>query len=189
MQIEIKKGHDTSSYFWIMPAKVRLSDKIIEDDVELRYDYEISVEEGDVECFLQYFFYKYFDMSLPCNKYRHDECMYISERFGKVEFEWWLEHNFYTYIQAERMCAEIEWAADTLEKDFGNIYLEPIMKNFSIFYMTDKDNPDHIAGVTNLETIKRNIDCVVDFYRRFTGYLRKMMKENPDFDYISIMGP
>lgn len=189
MQIEIKKGHDTSSYFWIEPAKVKLCERIGEDEIEYRYAYRISIEEGDIECFLAYFFRKYFDASLPCNINRHDGCMFVKDRFGKVAFEWNLEPNFYTYIQAERMCSEIEWTADTLENDFYNPYLGPIMKSYSIFYMTDRDSPDRIAGVTNPETIKRNIACVVDFYRRFTGYLRKMMKENPDVDLISIMGP
>ena len=58
------------------------------------------------------------------------------------------------------------------------------MKSYSIFYMTDRDDPDHIAGLTSPVTIKRNISCVVDFYRRFTGYIRNMMKENPDVELI-----
>ena len=189
MQIEIKEGHDPSSYFWIEPAKVKPCERISEDEIEYRYEYRISIEEGNVECFLQYFFYKYFDTSLPYNINRHDGCMYVRDRFDKVAFEWNLESNFYTYVQTERMCSEIEWAADALENDFNNPYLEPIMKTYSIFYMTDRDDPDHIAGLTNPDTIKRNIACVIDFYRRFTGYIRNMMKENPDVELISIMGP
>lgn len=187
--IEIKQGHDDSSYFWIMPVKVDSCELITEDDIEGQYDYEISVEEGNVECFLQYFFYKYFDKTLPYNINRHDGNMYLKDHSGKVEFELWLEYNFFTYEQIEHMLSEIEWAAETLEKDIENPYLEPIKENFSIFYMAERDSKDYIAGVTDDASIKRNIFVVTDFYKRFVRYMRNMMKKNPDFNLISIMGP
>lgn len=187
--IEIQQGHNSSSYFWIMPAKVRLSNMISYDNVECRDDYEISIEEGDVGCFLEYFFYKYFDCTLLYNVNRHDGCMYVKDRFGRVEFEWWLEHNFFTYSQMNSMIAEIEQAADLLEKDIEDPRLKPIKKNFSIFYMCEDSSDDYIAGVTDNASIKRNISAVTDFYRRFVQYMRNMMEKNPDLDLISVMGP
>lgn len=188
-EIEIKQGHDASSYFWIMPAKVRFGDMITDDDVECQYDSEISIEEGYIECFLEYFFLKYFDRTLTCNKNRHDGCMYLSERFGKAEFEWNLEHNFFTYEQITRMLSEIEWTAHTLETDIENPFLEPIKEGFSIFYMTERNSEDYKAGVTDTASLKRNIAVVTDFYRRFVRHMRDMMSNNPDFDIISVMGP
>lgn len=70
-QIEIIEGHDTSSYFWFRPVILKESGKILYDEgVEL--EEEFSIEEGDVECFLSYFLYKYFDKNLTYNKRRYE---------------------------------------------------------------------------------------------------------------------
>ena len=47
--IEIIEGHNSSSYFWIQPIK-----KYSANWKELQYlgKEEISIEEGDVDCFL-----------------------------------------------------------------------------------------------------------------------------------------
>ena len=56
----IINGHNDSSYFWIMPVKVRdITQKIYNsEDVDEMRACEISIEEDDVQLFL-YYFYKY----------------------------------------------------------------------------------------------------------------------------------
>lgn len=89
-EIEIKENHDSGGYFWIRPVKIEHVSKITWDNVE-ELNEEISIEEGDVDCFLAYFFYKYFDGELFYNKNRFEGEEYIKG------FQWYLTFNFFTY--------------------------------------------------------------------------------------------
>lgn len=180
-QIEIKEGHDTSSYFWFRPVILKESEKLSDDGV-IELEEEFSIEEGDVECFLSYFFYKYFDENLSYNKRRYEWGMgYISG------FEWYLTYNFFTYDTLKEMVKEIEETAALLESDYDNPRLDDIKKNFSIFYMCDRDDYDYI----NCEhtAIREHISVVIDFYRRFSKRITAMMENNKITTIISIMGP
>lgn len=186
-EIEIIEGHDPSSYFWFNPARVDGEEKdlIYDEDIFL-LDEEFSIDEGNIECFLWYFFEKYYDVNLYCNKKYYDRVDGCANSKG---FEWYLTDNFYKYDIVKRMLAEISEAADLLEKDFDNEKLKPIKKRFSIFYMVDYDDPDYIAGDSTNEAIERHKECVIDFYRRFVKRLSNMMDNNPQVDLISICGP
>lgn len=180
-EIEIKEGHDSSSYFWFRPVKVRLEEKVTDDDVT-ELDEEFSIEEGDVECFLAYFFYKHFDNELIYNKRRYEEGM------GFIAgFEWYLTYNFFTYESIRTLAEDIENAARLLREDFDNPILADLKKSFSIFYMCPRDDKDYIEG--NSANIRNHIDVVTDFYGRFTRRILQMLDNNPDTDLISIMGP
>lgn len=180
-QIEIVEGHDTSSYFWFRPVILKESGKILWDEI-VESDEEFSIEEGDIECFLSYFLYKYFDENLSYNKRRYDEC------FGYIRgFEWYLTDNFYTYDRLNEMIKEIEETASLLEKDYNNPQLDDIKKEFSIFYMCPHDDPDHINGDNT--AIQKHISVVVDFYHRFSKRITAMMENNKNTTVISIMGP
>ena len=124
-EIEIKEGHDCSSYFWIRPVRVEPKDKITWDDVE-EMEEEISIEESDVECFLAYFFYKHFDKELLYNKNRWE----WSEDEFITHFEWWLTDNFYTYERMRNMLEDITQTALMLKYDYDNPSLQEVKKNF-----------------------------------------------------------
>lgn len=180
-EIEIKEGHDYSSYFWFRPVKIKLAEKITDEDVT-EFDEEFSIEEGDVECFLAYFFYKHFDNELPCNKRRYEYGIgFISG------FEWYLTHNFFTYEGVRALAEDINNAAELLKTDFDDPALADLKKSFSIFYMCPRDDKDYIER--NSANIKNHIDVVIDFYDRFTKRILQMLENNPDTDVISIMGP
>ena len=84
-EIGIVDGHDSSSYFWIMPVRVIDFENTADlDSVAEMRSAEISIEEDDVAQYLTPFLYKYFDEELTENKKRKD----VSG------FEWYLEHNF-----------------------------------------------------------------------------------------------
>lgn len=107
-QIEIVEGHDSSSYFWFRPVILKDTGKILWDEV-VELEEEISIEEGDIDCFLSYFLYKYFDVDLTYNKRRYEYDM------GNIsDFEWYLTHNFYTYDTLNEMVKEIEEVFDFL---------------------------------------------------------------------------
>lgn len=104
-EIGIVDGHDSSSYFWIMPVRVIDSENTADlDSVAEMRSAEISIEEDDVAQYLTPFLYKYFDEELTENKKRKD----VSG------FEWYLEHNFFTFDSMALILKDIEDTVDAL---------------------------------------------------------------------------
>ncbi len=174
-EIEIQEGHNGGSYFWFRPVTFKNPDKIGYDDI-VELEEEFSIEEEDIWHFLSYFFFKYYDANLVYNKNRYDAC---------AEFEWYLTHNFFTYDTICKMVDEILIVSDMLEKDYNNPKLNDIKERFSIYYMTSQDDIDH----ENKDAIQNHIFVVIDFYKRFTKRIIKMMESNKNANVISIMGP
>ena len=83
------------------------------------------------------------------------------------------------------MVYEILSVSDMLNNDYNNPKLNDIKKNFSIYYMTSIDDIDH----DNEDAIEKHISVVIDFYKRFTKRIIKMMESNKNTNIISIMGP
>ena len=187
-EIEIKEGHDCSSYFWIRPVRVEPKDKITWKDVE-EMEEEISIEESDVECFLAYFFYKHFDKELLYNKNRYE----WSEDEFITHFEWWLTDNFYTYERMRNMLEDITQTALMLKYDYDNPSLQEVKKEFSVYYMCERNSEDYrdyqASLVSKAEVVRKNIGVVIDFYFRFVRRMYQMMRRNPDAFLISIEGP
>lgn len=179
-QIMIVEGHDYSSYFWIMP--VMPSKEAILKMKECQEE-EISIEENDIYDFLYYFLKKYFDPSFPYDKSRSD--------FGEIVFEWNLEYNLYSYDTMNKMLNEIEECAELLDSDFDNPRLSGLKEYFKWYDFIDDD--DKWAKKTDKakaeEIIKRNIHVAADFYKRFIRRIRSMMKNAPEYNLISFMGP
>lgn len=180
-EIEIIDGPEQSSYFYFVPVKVNSTYKIEWEDIEAEDDL-FAIEEGYVECFLAYFLFKYFDEELIYNKERFDG-VYLDG------FAWWLDDNFFTYDQIEKMCVEIEECAKLLDTDFYNEKLDKVKERMSIFYMCNAEDDDYKNRDNSDEAKKRNIKVVINFYHRFVERIRKMMRDNPDVNLISISGP
>lgn len=186
MSYQIEIWEDTTGNFRICPVKV---DKELMHELGLlRYERVekvgdlISIDDGDLDTFLYYFLNKYFDQNLDFNSYRFfDDYDYIEG------FAWNLFHNFYTYDTMYDMLAEIDEVACMLETDYDNPALDEVKKEFSIYYMCDEEDEDYKKG--NSAAIKDHIDVVIDFYRRFTERVRKMMADCPRANLISIDGP
>jgi len=174
-EIEIQEGHDDGACYWFRPVIFKKNDKVDYDDV-VELEEEFSIQEDDISCFLSYFFFKYYDAELIYNKKRYDAC---------DEFEWYLTHNFFTYESLYKMVYEIFSVSDMLNNDYNNPKLNDIKKNFSIYYMTSIDDIDH----DNEYAIEKHISVVIDFYKRFTKRIIKMMENNKNTNIISIMGP
>lgn len=179
-QIEIIEGHDPSSCFWFRPVILKETGKILWNEV-VELEDEFSIEEDDVDCFLSYFLYKYFDKELTYNRRRYEyDTGYISD------FEWYLTHNFYTYDKLKELLKEIDEIAALLEYDYNNTQLDAIKKNFSNFYMRHQDDVNYI---NRDDTAKKHIFILIDFYRRFIKRINAMMENNKNTTVISIMGP
>ena len=121
-QIRIIDGHDCSSYFWIMPARIiDYTDTNELDNVAEMRSVEISIEEDDVDQYLSYYFRKYFDSKLNANQKRVG--YYFEDDDGTeqityiTDFEWYLTYNFYTFDSIRRMITEIRRTVSTLDNN------------------------------------------------------------------------
>lgn len=181
--IEIKEKHDPSSYFRFQPVIIEKGSKITWEDAKCLEE-KFLIEQGYIECFLFYFLKKYFDENLLYNRERYDE-------YGGYirHFEFYLTDNFYTYETLDKMCDEILDVAQLLETDYDNAQLDSIKDFFSIYYLCDEEDPDYQNCDSPKEAIQRHVGAAIDFYRRFVDRLRKMMKNNPSTELISVVGP
>ena len=78
---------------------------------------------------------------------------------------------------------------ELLTTNYEDERLDCVKKNFSIFYMCEKDDADYQNGDNSEEAIRGHVNVVIDFYRRFVNRLRRMMKNNTATELLSIMGP
>ena len=179
-QIMIVEGHDSGSYFWIMPVK---PSKEAFWGVEEYQKEEISIEEDDVFTFLYYFLNKYFDDSFPYEGIRSEYC-------GN-RFEWNLEYNLYSYKTMHIMLQDIEECADLLEHEFDDSYLAGLKERYKWqdFDPADGNWSKRLSDKEAEAIIRKNIYIATDFYRRFVRRIRAMMENSPDYDFISFMGP
>lgn len=160
-QIVIVSGHDSSSYFWIMPVKVNSEAEDYYEKVDEYRDEEISIEESDVSNYLSYFLYKYMDDDISYEGVREE---------STGGFEWYLEHNFFRRETIEEMLLEIEKASILLSEDPDNEMLPRIFSEY--------------------ERIKEDINKVCSFYDRFIFRMKTMLDNWPEgYEYVSFMGP
>lgn len=172
-EIGIVDGHDSSSYFWIMPVRVIDDSTTNEiDNVAEMKSAEISIEEDDVDQYLTPFLYHYFDNDLKANKQRIEGRWVDGDGNEQTDavcgFEWYLTHNFFTFDSVRQILKDIEDTVDALL--FGRE-----------------------TGYTRELNSERDaeVELVVDFYRRFLYRMEYMMKVGAEkgYDLISFMGP
>ena len=183
-EIEIIKGHDSSSYFWIMPVKYKKNSKKTNFDdywndwQEIR-KYEISIEESDVSQYLSYFLFKHFDINFQPNANRYGTC-------NPNIFEWYLEYNFYTYEHIQNMINDIKTLINILEskhKDLVNI----VNKQFppQTWFGYSEINLGHNLVKTKINTIKE----IKNFYNKFCIEMENIIQTCKTTNIISFMGP
>ena len=180
-EIEIIDGHDSSSYFWIMPVRIIDPRNTADTDcvAEMRA-IEISIEELDVEEYLSPFLFRHFDKDLDANKNRidtswtdeegNDHCEYYED------FEWWLTYNFYTFEAIRNMLKDIRETIGALTQGTETEYTKELLKR-----------GDHATP----EQFLAQRDLLIDFYERFLYRMEYMLKvgEENGYDLISFMGP
>lgn len=183
-QILILEGHDYSSYFWINPVKILdVSGEYENDRIEEYTVEEISIEEDDVWRFLYYFLEKHFDSQIQVTGFKENEIR---------KFEWYLEHNIYTYDSVKKIIAEIRSTANMFRSDFDNPELSEIKERFNLYTFIDEDSIDNVCELSDQqrnEVIRENIGVALDFYERFCRRMELMMEHAPQYNLISFMGP
>lgn len=187
-EIGIVDGHDSSSYFWIMPVRIiDYEDTGALDCVAKMRSAEISIEEDDVAQYLTPFLYEYFDEELEANKQRKD----VSG------FEWYLEHNYFTF---EQMVSILKDIVDTIEALASGKETEYTKKlklkrgtaTYQLLYAKDLNAEEVAAYNANRPTEDNTeVDLVIDFYQRFLYRMEYMLKVGKEKGYnlISFMGP
>ena len=184
-EIELKEGTDPSSYFFFNPVRYIGTDTSLVTDDDFSYSDDVfCIEESDIECFLWYFFKKYFDPELIYNKNRVEV---LRDGYANA-FEWYLTNNYFTYDTMEDMCRDILVTVDKLTHDYYNPELDEVKKEFCLLYMTNHDDEDHVVEAPD-SVMKKHIYVVLDLYLRFANRIRKMMDISPESNMISISGP
>lgn len=201
-EIRIIDGEESSSYFHIMPAKILDINNIT--DPENYYDERedmISIEEDDVDQYLTPFLYKYFDEESPENKYRISSYGYDDDGVIHVTyaegFEWYLENNFFTFDQMEKILKDISDTIDALLSGKEN----EVTTELKVKRGLGAGNVLYVRGMTDEEVRKLNanrpreddteVAVVVDFYRRFICRMENMMRVGKEKGYnlITFVGP
>lgn len=187
-QIGIVDGHDSSSYFWIMPVRVIEYENTADlDSVAEMRSAEISIEEDDVAQYLTPFLYQHFDEELEENKKRKD----VSG------FEWYLEHNFFTFDSMVLILKDIGDTVDALISGRETEYTQKLKikrgtATYQLVYAKNLNEEEVTEYNANRPTEDdTEVALVVDFYQRFLyrmEYMMKVGKEN-GYNLISFMGP
>ena len=187
-EIGIVDGHDSSSYFWIMPVRIiDYEDTAALDSVAEMRSVEISIEEDDVDQYLTPFLYEYFDEELEANKKRKD----VSG------FEWYLEHNFFTFEQMSHVIKDITDTVDALISGKETEYTKKLKikrgtATYQLLYAKNLTEEEVATYNANRPTEDdTEVGLVVDFYQRFLYRMEYMMKVGKEkgYDLISFMGP
>ena len=187
-EIGIVDGHDSSSYFWIMPVRIiDYEDTADLDSVAEMRSAEISIEEDDVAQYLTPFLYEYFDEELEANKNRND----VSG------FEWYLEHNFFTFEQMAQILKDIVDTVDALTSGKETEYTKKLKikrgtATYQLLYAKDLSEEEVATYNANRPTEDNTeVELVVDFYQRFLYRMEYMLKVGKEkgYDLISFMGP
>ena len=187
-EIGIVDGHDSSSYFWIMPVRIiDYEDTGALDSVAEMRSAAISIEEDDVAQYLTPFLYEYFDEELEANKQRKD----VSG------FEWYLEHNYFTFEQMVNVLKDIADTVDALASGKETEYTKKLKikrgtATYQLLYAKDLNAEEVAAYNANRPTEDNTeVDLVIDFYQRFLYRMEYMLKVGKEKGYnlISFMGP
>jgi len=201
-EIGIVDGHDSSSYFWIMPVRIvdHSNTDWVENVAEMRSS-EISIEEDDVAQYLTPFLYKHFDNDLDANKQRIEGCWTDDDGNEQVQvvdgFEWYLTYNFFTYDSIEKILADIKDTVAALsegrETEFtAKLKIKRGTATHQLLYaknLTEKEIEEYNANRPTEDDTE--VELVLDFYSRFIYRMEYMMKVGREkgYDLISFMGP
>ncbi len=187
-EIGIVDGHDSSSYFWIMPVRIiDYSDGDDWDNIAEMRSAEISIEEDDVDQYLTPFLYKYFDSEHEANKNRSDA----------DGFEWYLTHNFFTFDSVFKILKDIKDTIDALSSERETEFTRKLKikrgtATHKLLYaknLTEEQIAEYNANRPKEDDTE--IELIIDFYHRFIYRMEYMLKvgEEKGYNLISFMGP
>lgn len=193
--INIKEGHDGSSYFWIMPVKIKDINKNTDDmdNIDECRELEISIEEEDIRAYLFPLLLEVFNDDLEANKNRNVEMINYLRPEVTSSFEWYLTYNFFEYEDIEQLIERIKYISSLLENDYNNPELNEIKMDYDwlIYFLPEYDRKKEYSKEEKDKLVENNKNYIIDFYSRFIKYMENMIKKGKDKGYtlISFMGP
>ena len=193
--IKIIEGHNSSSYFWIMPVKIKDINKNTNDmnNVDEYRELEISIEEEDIDSYLRTILLDVFNDELPENKKREVGLVKYINPEAYSTFEWYLTYNFFTFDDIKKLIDKIKKIIELLKNDYNNAELNEIKLKYDwiIYGLPEYDKKKDYSREEKDILIKENIDLIIDFYERFIKYMENMIEEGTKKGYklISFMGP
>jgi len=201
-EIGIVDGHDSSSYFWIMPVRIiDYSNTNEMNNVAEMRSAEISIEEDDIAQYLTPFLYKYYDDELEANKQRIDGYWIDDDGNEQTDavrgFEWYLTHNYFTFDSMVAILKDINDTVDALSSGRENEFTEKLRKKrgtstYQLLYAKNLSEEEIAKYNANRPTEDdTEIELILDFYRRFIYRMEYMLKVGKEKGYhlISFMGP
>ena len=150
-------GHDYGAAVWIQKVRVKVSEKILPEDVD-EVGEEISVEKAFFDRILKPIFLKLFDADMMENKNRFTYAFSDEGRYLRGFEEDILERNFYTCGQIKAILGQVE--------DVAGETAEMIKKE----------------GAPNEDMLNE-----VEQMRKFAKLMKLIMEANPDVEYFSVM--
>ncbi len=141
----------------------------------------ISIYDNDVTMFLVDFLIDYFDKDFS-NSYKEFEMEY-TEYFDSNDV------NIYSYRSIELLLKDIEEVCTYISYDFNNPRIEKLMDYIKSSYFYFVDTHKKPTAAEREKIIMDNTDVIIDFYKRFIGRVRELMRRNPDGDYVFFTGP
>ncbi len=201
-EIGIVDGHDSSSYFWIMPVRIVDDENTdsIDNVAEMRSN-EISIEEDDVAQYLTPFLYKYFDDELDANKKRIQDQWIdddgVEHSTSVSGFEWYLTYNFFTFEAIQNILNDIHDTVVALSTGRENEYTAKLREKrgwatYQLLYAKDLSE-EQIKEYNDNRPTKDDteISLIIDFYQRFLYRMEYMMRvgQEKGYNLISFMGP
>ncbi len=201
-EIGIVDGHDSSSYFWIMPVRIidYTNTNDIDNVAEMRSS-EISIEEDDVAQYLTPFLYKHFDDELDANKQRIEGRWTDDDGNEQVQvvngFEWYLTHNYFTFDSMAKVLEDIKDTCAALSEGRENEFTAELKikrgtSTYQLLYaknLSEEEIEGYNANRPKEDTTE--LDLILDFYHRFIYRMEYMMNVGKEKGYnlISFMGP
>lgn len=175
------EGHDQGAAYWIYPVEVRDSDRIEYGDIHVYSEHEISIPKKYFDPLLTDFFTNGIDPDLPINAHRYstDDC---SDGLPIYGFEWYLQPNFYTYQQIERILFHMNKLSCSLGRDIMRNSSERQKERLRITFAKAAEGNSEM-------TYEDAMKVAASFYRDLSDRIGRMMAECLETNIICVMGP
>lgn len=183
--IKIEKGNKSGGYFIIGPDKYgpkSQSNTDDYDDWEKYKDYVISIDELDITDYLLYFLLKHFNVDLEANQTRE------LATYEKNTFVYYLERNYFSYSEVEQIINDIKILLKII--DSASSKKDLIAKTKKQFPPLERFGYrlcDVSKDITN--DFNHSVNAIADFYRRFIDEMTNIMKNCPECNVITFVGP
>ena len=180
-QIPIFASTGLTDGFALMPTLWNADDSYSPDWFKGCHEELITVWEDDAYAYLLFFFAKHCSNDYPewtWGDWEEHEDSEDDVRYNKVV----------SYELLRTILADIRLTIDLLKADYDDPRLTEVKEMFDPYsfdrmFVYEKPRPEDDM------IMREHVDVVIHFYERFCWLIEKMMKNNPQYTFVSIWGP